>query len=158
MIIAVHAVNIYDKVGRRSIDRAAHALQPPTNRARKKPAMPIYARESIFWGKNIRFGAKHPNYFGREFWYPHLRKPPSYLNCIVFLVGHGIKWARKAYVWPKMPIFGQESIWRATTLNFIPKSGWFKIFGLRQKWREKRQFFWTNGKNLTKKSKNRFFF
>ena len=39
-------------------------------RAQKKPAMPIYARESIIWGKNIRFGAKHPNYFGREFWYP----------------------------------------------------------------------------------------
>ena len=87
MIIIVHAINVYDNVGRRSIERAAHAPQPPTNRATMKPTMPKYARKSIFWGKNIRFEAKNSKYFGREFWYPHIRKPPRYLNRIVFWSG-----------------------------------------------------------------------
>ena len=77
------------------------SYEPPTNRAPKKPAMPIYARESIFWGKNIRFWAKHPNYFGREFWYPHIRKPPRYRTRIVF-------WSGMASNGPDRPMFGQK--------------------------------------------------
>ena len=53
--------------------------------------------QSIFWGK-------HLSYFGREqnLWYPHIRKPPRHLVRLVFLVGHGTKWVRKANIWPKM--------------------------------------------------------
>ena len=54
-------------------------------------------QKSIFWGK-------YPNYFGREqkFWYPHIRKPVRHLVRIVFLVGLGTKWIRKANIWPKI--------------------------------------------------------
>ena len=52
MIIAVHAVNIYEKVGKRSIDRAAHAPQPPTNRA------PNVHKKAYFGAKFCRFRAK----------------------------------------------------------------------------------------------------
>ena len=38
----------------------------PINRAPNEPTRPIYAQESIFWGKNGCFWAKHPYYFGRE--------------------------------------------------------------------------------------------
>ena len=63
----------------------------------------MYPREHI-GGKNGRFWAKHPNYFGREqkFWYPLIRKPLRHLVRIVLLVGLGIKWIRKAKIWPKM--------------------------------------------------------
>ena len=58
----------------------------PANRASHEPARPICTQESIFGGKNGRFWAKYPNYFGREqkFWYPHIRKPPRHLIRIVF--------------------------------------------------------------------------
>ena len=38
-----------------------------SNRAPNELARPICAQESIFWGKNGRFWAKHPNYFGNYF-------------------------------------------------------------------------------------------
>ena len=72
------------------------------------------AQESISWGKNGRFWAKHPNYFGREqkFWYPHIRKPPRHLVCIVIWSGmtsNGSEGPIFGPKWPKMHIFGQ--IW-----------------------------------------------
>ena len=48
----------------------ATTTNQPTNRAPNKLARPICAKESIFWDKNGRFWAKHPNHFGKEqkFW------------------------------------------------------------------------------------------
>ena len=36
----------------------------PTNRAPNEPARSVCAQESMFWGKNGCFWAKHPNYLG----------------------------------------------------------------------------------------------
>ena len=36
----------------------------PTNRAPNEPARPMCAQENIFWGKNGRFRAMHPNFMG----------------------------------------------------------------------------------------------
>ena len=57
----------------------------PTNRALIKRAGPISALETIFWGKNGRFGAKNPNFYRRKqkFWYPNNGKPPKQ-NLAVF--------------------------------------------------------------------------
>jgi len=44
----------------------------PTNRAQNKPSGPVCAQESIFWGKNGRSWAKHPNYFDQKIWYTHI--------------------------------------------------------------------------------------
>ena len=65
-----------------------HHNHQPTNqqkRAPNEPARPICAQESVFWGKNGRFGAKHPNYFVREqkLWYTHIRKPLSHYVRII---------------------------------------------------------------------------
>ena len=92
----------------------ARAPQPPTNRAPNEPLRPICAQESIFLGKNGRFWAKHPNYFGREQKFPLIRKPPRHLIRIVFLVMHCTKWIRKATM-PKKNILGQ--IWQLLGQN-----------------------------------------
>ena len=105
----------------------------PTNRAQNKPSGPVCAQESIFWGKNGRCRAIHPNHFGREqkFWYPHFKKPPRHHVCIVFLVGDGTKWIRKTNIWPIMPnlvpsyqrhLFRVQNIDRQKKVcNFDPK-------------------------------------
>ena len=86
-IIKIRIRIIYYKVNRclaRYSPRATTTNQP-TNRAPNEPARPIFAQESILWGKNGRFWAKHLNYFGIEqmFLYPHIRKPIRHLIPIV---------------------------------------------------------------------------
>ena len=73
-----------------------------SDRAPNKLARPICAQESMFWGQNGRFWAKHPNCVGTEqkFWYPHIRKPLRHLVRIVF-------WSGMAPNGPVRPIFGR---------------------------------------------------
>ena len=78
----------------------ATTTNQPTNRAPNKLARLICAKESIFWDKNGRFWAKHPNNFVREekFWYTHIRKPLRHLSHIHLLVRHETKWAKNANI------------------------------------------------------------
>ena len=78
----------------------ATTTNQPTNRAPNKLARLICAKESIFWDKNGRFWAKHPNNFVREekFWYTHIRKPLRHLAHIHLLVRHETKWAKNANI------------------------------------------------------------
>ena len=73
----------------------ARAPQPPTNqltnRTPNEAAGPICVKESIFWGRNVRFWAKNPKFYGmkQRFWYLHNTKPPRQLVCIDFLSSMG---------------------------------------------------------------------
>ena len=57
-------ITLYYKVGRRSIDRVTRAPPPPTNQPTghqmSRPARPICAQESMFWGKNGRWSIFGP--------------------------------------------------------------------------------------------------
>ena len=68
-----HVSNQVDALSLRQPMRHNHQ---PTNRAPNEPARLKCAQESIFWVKYDRFGAKHPNYFGRaqKIWYQHIKK------------------------------------------------------------------------------------
>ena len=82
------------------------ATTPKTNRAPNELARPVCAQESIFWAKFGLFGAKNPYLYGRKqkFWYP-LNGKTALVPCSHrFWVGHGIKWAKNANIWPKMII------------------------------------------------------
>ena len=98
-----HVVNKVTRCLARYSPRTTTTNQP-ASRAPNEPAWPIRAKESIFLVKNGRFWAKRPNYFVREqkFWHTHIRKPVRHLVRIVFLVGLGTKWIRKANIWPKI--------------------------------------------------------
>ena len=85
-----HIYNIFQQNGRETyfdkVDRcpAIYSLRVKPNNTPTEHQMGqqgLYAQESIFWGKNGRFRAKHPNYFEREqnFWYPHIRKPTRHV-------------------------------------------------------------------------------
>ena len=69
----------------------ARAQQPPTIQptGHQGKARLICSQESILWGQNGRFWAKHPCYFGGEqkFWYPYIRKSLRHLLPIVFWSG-----------------------------------------------------------------------
>ena len=96
MLLVTIISNKVDRCPARYSPRATNSNQP-TNRAPNEPARPISAQESIFWDKNGRFRANHPNSFGREqkFWYAHIRKPPRHLVRNVFLVRNSFKMDQK---------------------------------------------------------------
>ena len=60
----------------------------------------ICAQESIFWGKNGRFGAKHHIYFQRKqkLWYPLIRKPPF---ALFYWLGMALNGSRRRIFGPK---------------------------------------------------------
>ena len=64
-----------------------------------------------YWAKFGRFWAKNPYSFGRKqkFQYQRNRKTTQTPCLHCFLVGHGIKWATYADIWPNMTVSGQ--IW-----------------------------------------------
>ena len=67
--------------------------------------------KKAYWAKFDLFQAKYPNFSGlsKSFGTQLTEKPPRHLVWIVFLVGYGIKWAKNADNWPKMPVLGK--IW-----------------------------------------------
>ena len=125
----------YDKVKRclaRYSPRTTTTNQP-TNREPYEPARPICGQESIFWGGNGRFWAKHPNYFGQKqkHWCPHIRKLLRHLVRIVFWSGMAPNGSERLLVgpkWPKMHFFWQN------LAGFGPKipvsTGGTKSFGI----------------------------
>ena len=91
------------------------------NRAPNEPTRLIYARESIFWGKNGCFRAKHPYYFGRE----HISENHLGTSFALFfwsgMATNGSERPISDPKWPRMHIFGQIWPFLGLNLNFLER-------------------------------------
>ena len=83
--------------------------------------------KSQYWVKFGRFGPKIPIFVrvSKSFGTNITKKRLGYLSALSFS-RHGIEWAKKAKVWPKVPSFGQIGRFWAEN-PFL--GGWSKTFG-----------------------------
>ena len=88
-VILLVCIYLFPLSARACYSPRATTTNQPTNRAPNELARPLYAQESIFWGKNGRFLAKRPNYVGREqkFWYPQSKNHWLTLFALFYWLG-----------------------------------------------------------------------
>ena len=111
------------KVGRRSIVRAARAPQPPTNQPTNRAAIEQFAQKwsEIHILAKMAISATNILTFTRLSKFCYISENYIVTSLALFLVGRGIKWARKTNIWPRMPIFGQIWLFRAKNPKFLGK-------------------------------------